>query len=56
MQNPLVIGMVVFGVILVGAFVGWAIKGCSVSMAVVATFSALVLGLLISNANSSIKR
>jgi hypothetical protein len=67
MQNPLVIGMIVFGVISVGALVGWMIKEClpkdhlsdetkstvSVSMAVVATFSALVLGLLISNANTS---
>ena len=67
MQNPLVIGMIVFGVILVGALVGLMIKEClpkhhlgdetkstvSVSMAVVATFSALVLGLLISNANTS---
>jgi len=54
-------------VILVGAFVGWVIKErlpkhhlgdetkntVTVSMAVVATFSALVLGLLISNANTS---
>jgi hypothetical protein len=67
MQNPLIIGVIVFGVIMVGAFVGWAIKGrlpkhhlsdetkstVTVSMAVVATFSALVLGLLISNANTS---
>jgi hypothetical protein len=61
MENPLVIGLIVFGVILVGAFVGWVIKErlpkhhlgdetkstVTVSMAVVATFSALVLGLLI---------
>jgi len=26
MENPLVIGLIVFAVILVGAFVGWAIK------------------------------
>jgi hypothetical protein len=53
--------------ILAGAFAGWALRRClpahhladetkslvSVSMAVVATISALVLGLLISNANSS---
>jgi uncharacterized membrane protein YqgA involved in biofilm formation len=67
MRNPLIIGVIVFAVILAGAFVGWAIrqrlpahhltdetKGLvSVSMAVVATVSALVLGLLISNANTS---
>ena len=28
MQNPLVIGIIVFGVILVGALVGWMIKEC----------------------------
>jgi hypothetical protein len=67
MQNPLCIGLIVFGVILAGAFGGWVIKErlpkhhlsdetkntVTVSMAVVATFSALVLGLLISNANTS---
>jgi hypothetical protein len=67
MQNPLNIGLTVFGVISVGAFVGWVVKQHSpkhhlsdetkstvtVSMAVVATFSALALGLLISNANTS---
>lgn len=67
MQNPLIIGLIVFGVILVGALVGWVIKErlpkhhlsdetkstVTVSMAVVATFSALVLGLLISNANTA---
>lgn len=67
MQNPLIIGLFVFAVILAGAFVGCVIKArlpkhhlsdetkntVSVSMAVVATFSALVLGLLISNANTS---
>ncbi len=26
MQNPLIIGLIVFAVILVGAFVGWVIK------------------------------
>lgn len=65
--NPLIIGVVVFVVILAGAFAGWALKQrlpdhhlndetkslVSVSMAVVATVSALVLGLLISNANTS---
>jgi len=67
MQNPLIIGLIVFVVILAGSFVGYALRQClpkhhlceetkstvSVSMAVVATFSALVLGLLISNANTS---
>jgi hypothetical protein len=65
--NPLIIGFIVFAVVLGGAFAGWAIRQrlpkhhltdetrslVSVSMAVVATISALVLGLLISNANSS---
>jgi uncharacterized membrane protein YqgA involved in biofilm formation len=67
MQNPLIIGLIVFAVILTGALVGYALRQClpehqlceetkstvMVSMAVVATFSALVLGLLISNANTS---
>jgi hypothetical protein len=67
MQNPLIIGLIVFAVILTGALVGYALRQClpkhqlceetkstvTVSMAVVATFSALVLGLLISNANTS---
>jgi hypothetical protein len=67
MHNPLIIGLIVFAVILTGALVGYALREClpkhhlseetkstvSVSMAVVATFSALVLGLLISNASSS---
>ena len=67
MENPLFIGLVVFAVILAGAFAGWTARQClpahhvtdetknlvSMSMAVVATISALVLGLLISNANSS---
>ena len=67
MQNPLIIGIIVFAVILTGVLVGCVIRQClpkhqlteetkttvSVSMAVVATFSALVLGLLISNANTS---
>jgi uncharacterized membrane protein YqgA involved in biofilm formation len=65
--NPLIIGFIVFAVILAGAFAGWTIRRrlpqhhlteetkslVSVSMAVVATISALVLGLLISNANTS---
>jgi len=67
MLNPVTIGLVVFGVIISGAFAGWVIRQrlpahhltdetkslVSVSMAVVATVSALVLGLLISNANTS---
>lgn len=66
MFNPLVVGLIVFVVVLAGAFAGWVIKqrlpkhhlteetksAVSVSMAVVATVSALVLGLLISNANT----
>ena len=67
MQNPLIIGVIVFAVIVTGAPVGYALRQflpkrylceetkttVSVSMAVVATFSALVLGLLISNASTS---
>ena len=67
MLNPLIIGLIVFAVILAGAFAGWATSRflpahhlsdetkslVSLSMAVVATVSALVLGLLISNANTS---
>ena len=67
MRNPLIIGIIVFAVILIGALVGYALRQrlpkrylceetkstVSVSMAVVATFSALVLGLLISNASTS---
>jgi CDP-diglyceride synthetase len=66
MFNPLVVGFIVFAVVLAGALAGWVIKQLlpkhhlteetknvvSVSMAVVATVSALVLGLLISNANT----
>jgi hypothetical protein len=69
MLNPLIIGFIVFALILAGAFAGWAIRQrlpahhrsdetknlVSVSMAVVATVSALVLGLLISNANTSFR-
>jgi hypothetical protein len=66
MLTPPVIGLVIFAVILAGTFAGW-ITGqrlprhhvgdetkslVSVSMTVVATVSALVLGLLISNANT----
>jgi hypothetical protein len=67
MLNPVIIGLITFAVVQAGAVAGWAIrqrlpkhhltdetKGLvSVSMAVVATVSALVLGLLISNANTS---
>jgi hypothetical protein len=67
MYTPLIIGLIVFATILAGAFAGWVLRQrlpehhlaeetkslVSVSMAVVATFSALVLGLLISNANTS---
>jgi hypothetical protein len=67
MLIPLITGLIVFLIILAGAYAGWAARQrlperhlteetrglVSVSMAVVATLSALVLGLLISNANSS---
>jgi outer membrane murein-binding lipoprotein Lpp len=65
--GPLIVGIAIFVVVLAGAFAGWAMRQrlpehnltdetknvVSVSMATVATLSALVLGLLISNANSS---
>jgi hypothetical protein len=67
MLSPVIIGLLVFVVILTGTFVGRCVRRLlprdhlteetkslvSVSMAVVTTISALVLGLLISNANSS---
>jgi len=67
MFTPLIIALLVFTVIVAGAFVGAMVRRrvpehnlteetkslVSVSMAVVATISALVLGLLLSNANSS---
>ena len=67
MLNPIIISLVVFLVVLAAAFGGWAARQrlpthhltdetkslVSVSMAVVATLAALVLGLLISNANTS---
>jgi hypothetical protein len=70
MNNPLIIGLVVLAVILAGAFAGVKVRNrlpehhltdetrnlVSVSTAVVATVSALVLGLLISNANTSFIR
>jgi hypothetical protein len=65
--TPVNIGLIVFAIILTGAFSGWAANQylpayqlteatkslVSVSMATVATISALVLGLLISNTNAS---
>jgi hypothetical protein len=68
MQNPLISGIVVFLILLAGALAGWTMRQrlpehhltddtkslVSVSMAV-ATVSALVLGLLISNANTSFR-
>jgi hypothetical protein len=70
MNHPLIIGLTVAIAILAGAFGGWKVKKLlpaehlteetkslvSVSTAIVATVSALVLGLLISNANSSFIR
>jgi hypothetical protein len=70
MYNPLIIGLVAFALVLAGAFAGWKVRDhlpehhltdetknlVSVSMTVVATISALVLGLLISNANTSFIR
>lgn len=67
MLSPLIIGFIALAVILAGAFAGWAARQflpehhlsedtkslVTVSMAVVGTISALVLGLLISNANTS---
>jgi hypothetical protein len=64
--TPVNVGLIVFAIILIGAFAGWAANEylpdhqlteatrtlVSVSLAVVATISALVLGLLISNANA----
>jgi hypothetical protein len=65
--SPLVIGLLVMVVILIGTFAARTMRRLlpqgdlteetkslvSVSMAVVATISALVLGLLISNANNT---
>jgi hypothetical protein len=67
MFTPLIIAFFVFAIILAGAFAGAVARRyvpqhhlseetksvVSISMAVVATISALVLGLLLSNANSS---
>src|SRR5246127_5588205 len=70
MNNTVFIGLIVFAAILAGAFAGAEVRErlpkhhltdetknlVSVSTAVVATVSALVLGLLISNANTSFTR
>jgi len=70
MSNTLIIGLIVFVTILAGAFTGAKIQThlpkhhltdetkslVNVSTAVIATVSALVLGLLISNANTSFTR
>ncbi|WP_166302419.1 hypothetical protein [Bradyrhizobium sp. 2S1] len=70
MNNTVVIGLIAFAAILAGAFAGAEVRErlpkhhltdetknlVSVSTAVVATVSALVLGLLISNANTSFTR
>jgi hypothetical protein len=70
MNNSLIIGLIVFAVIRAGAFAGVKTRNrlpkhhltdetknlVSISTAVVATVSALVLGLLISNANTSFTR
>jgi len=67
MYSSLIIALLVFAVVLTGAFAGAMVRRhvsqhhltdqtrslVSVSMAMVATISALVLGLLLSNANSS---
>jgi hypothetical protein len=70
MRNPLITGLIVYTVTLAGAFAGWKIRNrlpadhlteetknlVNMSTAVVATVSALVLGLLISNANATFTR
>ena len=70
MNNTVIIGLVAFAAILAGAFAGAEVRQrlpkhhltdetknlVSISTAVVATVSALVLGLLISNANTSFTR
>jgi len=67
MLSPAIIALLVFAVILAGGLVGWETRRrlpehhltdetknfVSISTAVVATLTALVLGLLISNANRS---
>jgi len=70
MFSPVVIGLVVFAVVLAGAFAGAMVKRrvpqhhpteetkglVSVSMALVATISALVLGLLLSKRQQLVQR
>src|SRR4030088_1896030 len=70
MNNTVIIGLFAFAAILAGAFAGMKVRErlpkhhltdetknlVSVSTAVVATVSALVLGLLISNANTTFTR
>lgn len=70
MNNSLIIGLIVFALVLTGTFAGMEVRDrlpkhhltdetkslVSVSTAVVATVSALVLGLLISNANTTFTR
>jgi hypothetical protein len=68
MKHPLIIGLIVYAVILAGAFAGWKLRNrlpshhltdetkSLVSTAVVATVTALVLGLSISNANTTFTR
>jgi hypothetical protein len=70
MNNSLIIGLIVLAVMLAGAFAGMKVRDhlpkhhltdetrnlVSVSTAVVATVTALVLGLLISNANTKFTR
>ena len=70
MRNPLITGLVVYAILLAGAFAGWKVRQrlpadhlteetkslVNMSTAVVATVSALVLGLLISNANATFTR
>ena len=70
MRNPLIIGLIVYALLLAWAFAGWKMRDrlpahhltdetkglVNMSTAVVATVSALVLGLLISNANTTFTR
>jgi hypothetical protein len=70
MRDPLIIGLIVYALLLAGAFAGWKMRHrlpahhltdetkslVNMSTAVVATVSALVLGLLISNANTTFTR
>jgi hypothetical protein len=67
MLSPPIVGLIIFAVVLAATFAGWVVGQhlpvhhttpetrtlVSVSMAVVGTVSALVLGLLISNANTA---